>query len=165
MEEAGGMVAFQHLETDERGGQTSRPLHLDARNRRRVTELAFGPENSQRLREAERLRINLPYPRGHLPGDAFTTPGHELTRVEFSEDAPLELDPPQQLAEIEGVAPARLLEGGAQLVARVSTDPSHDRSDGCLAQDPRANDRSRFRAISQQRRLPRSRLGRTQREQ
>ena len=69
MDEARRIVGGQHLETNEAGSQARGLGHLHPGDRRRVAQLAAVPEHGQRLREAERVRIEAAHARDHPPRD------------------------------------------------------------------------------------------------
>ena len=78
MEEARRLVACQHVDADQAGGQRAASAHVEVRDRRRVPQLAAVPEHGERLSEGERLRIESADARRHLADDPLGAAGEKL---------------------------------------------------------------------------------------
>ena len=115
MDEPRRIVGRQHLQTNETRGQRDRLRHLHAGDRRRVAQLAAVPEHRERLREAQRARMQPPHPGQHPPRHPLAPAGHQLGRIELGQRPVLELDRPQQLGQVERIAAARRPHRRAQL--------------------------------------------------
>ena len=116
--EARRVVGCQHLEPNEAGGQTRGVRHLHAGDRRRVAQLAAVPEHGERLRKAQRARIKATNAGQHPPRDPLTPANQKLVRLELGQPPTVELDRPQQLGHIQGIAAGRRPHRRAQPIAR-----------------------------------------------
>jgi hypothetical protein len=118
MQEAGWVDAGEDLKTNEPGSQTLGTFEVHVGEGGGMTELATIPQDCERLRQAQSLRIKTAYPEGDVSGQALGAPGQEFVWFDLCDIYVFD-HRPQQLGYIQGVAPACPRERLAQLIARL----------------------------------------------
>jgi hypothetical protein len=154
MYEAGRSVVTEDFEPHQLRREVCRPIHRDVRDCGRVAKLAAVAQDRQRLRQAQRGRVEALEPRSQLQrhGVDCAETDHVLERAQRTTRISGSFQGAQEFPQVERISPGGAMCQRADMVVRAASERvANDGRHGLPAQQGRANRRRRRRAHGDQR--------------
>jgi hypothetical protein len=159
------VIFGQDFQPNEDCRQSCRLGHSYVGHCRCMAQCAANTQDSQRLRETQRRRLNAPHTGNHPEPDALKAANEQVRLINLSRMPVVELERAQKVGYVQWIATTGAPHRLAQSIIRPTDHRVDERANGAFAQQARAQNRLGFGTQCQQHRTRKRRGGGPKRNQ